>query len=192
MLPKIYALCDFATLQKRNCSLEEFVALCKENETAFIQYRDKTNPLEIQKKNLLELKSLTNIPVIINDQLELLEFCDGLHLGQEDIDSLCNKFSVKSPIELFYRLKKSYPGKIIGISTHNVKEVEEANGFDIDYIGLGAYRATDTKDVSNILGEELSRIASHSKHPVAAIGGVKKDDNIKNVTYNVIGSGMYK
>ncbi len=81
--------------------------------------------------------------------------------------------------------------KILGLSTHNKKEILEANELDLDYIGLGAYRKTSTKDTENILGEKLSLLASFSKHPVAAIGGVRIKDKIKNVTYLVVGSNLY-
>ena len=80
--------------------------------------------------------------------------------------------------------------KILGISTHNEKEVLEANEMDLNYIGLGAYKNTTTKDVSVVLGDKLDTIASKSKHFVGAIGGVKKDDEFTHITYHVIGSGL--
>jgi len=62
---------------------------------------------------------------------------------------------------------------------------------DLNYIGLGAFRGTTTKkDISVVLGDSLDDIASESKHYVAAIGGVRKDDTFKNVVYHVIGSGL--
>ncbi|MDB2562314.1 thiamine phosphate synthase, partial [Sulfurimonas sp.] len=80
--------------------------------------------------------------------------------------------------------------KILGISTHNEEEVLEANEMDLNYIGLGAYKNTSTKNVSNILGDSLDGIASKSKHFVGAIGGVKMSDTFGYVTYHVIGSGL--
>jgi thiamine-phosphate pyrophosphorylase len=63
---------------------------------------------------------------------------------------------------------------------------------DIDYIGLGAYRPTNTKNVTSIGGETLLEIAKLSTHPVAIIGGVRLDDNIPNIKYKVIGSDICK
>ena len=80
--------------------------------------------------------------------------------------------------------------KLLGISTHNEDEVLEANNLDLNYIGLGAYKNTTTKDVPNILGNSLDAIAGKSKHFVGAIGGVGLDDKFQNVTYHVIGSGL--
>ena len=70
-------------------------------------------------------------------------------------------------------------------------EILEANKLYLDYIGLGAYRATNTKDVLNVLGDNISYLAQISKHPVGAIGGVKIDDDIEHVSYNVIASGLF-
>ncbi len=150
------------------------------------------NTHSIQKENILKLKQLTQIPIIINDTIKLLDYCDGLHLGQEDLDSLLHEFKLKDKELLIKLLKKKYPNKIFGLSTHNEIEILEANKFQLDYIGLGAYKSTSTKDVSHILGDSISYLAKISKHPVGAIGGVSITDKIKNITYNVIGSGLLK
>ena len=193
MLPKqIYALCDYATLQKKQISLESYTGICQNHDIVYIQYRDKLSSLETQKQNLLQLQSLTNIPIIINDKLELLDYADGLHFGQEDLEELSNQLKISDKILLIKFLRKKYPNKIFGLSAHNEKEILEANSLDLDYIGLGAYRATNTKDVSTIVGEKISYLAKISKHPVGAIGGVKIDDDISNISYNVIGSDLLK
>lgn len=188
---KIYALCDFELLEKYKISLEKYLNIISVYDIVYIQYRDKINNVNIQKQNLQYLKTNTNIPIIINDHLDLLEFSDGLHMGQEDLEYLSkeNKLSKKDFIK---QLKKTYPKKILGLSTHDKKEIEQANSFDLDYIGLGAYRTTTTKDVNNCLGNSISNLALVSKFPVGAIGGVKIEDNIKNISYNVIGSALLK
>jgi thiamine-phosphate pyrophosphorylase len=188
----IYALCDFASLQNHDINLEQFLQICSKFDVAYIQYRDKLSSIEIQQKNLQYLKSNTNIPIIINDKLELLQYVDGLHMGQEDVDELQASMKLKDRETLFKFLRKKYPNKIFGISTHNEKEILETNNLPLDYIGLGAYRQTSTKDVNNLLGDKISYLAKISKHPVGAIGGVRIDDNIENICYNVIGSGLLK
>ena len=189
MQNKIYALCDYQTLEKFDISLEQYIKICSGHNTVYIQYRDKLNSIKTQKQNILYLKEHTNIPIIINDKIELLDVCDGLHLGQEDLSSLCDSYRLNSS-NTIKLLRKKYPNKTIGISTHNEIEILETNDLDIDYIGLGAYRQTNTKDVSNILGDKISYLAKISKHPVGAIGGVKLSDTIPNIEYNVIGSGL--
>ena len=183
----LYVLCDYETLLKKNISLKKFVDLCKKKDVKIIQYRDKISSFQEQKKNLLYLKLELNIPIIINDKIELIEFADGLHLGQEDLDKIHKdkKIAVK-----LVRLK--IKDKLLGLSTHNEIEILEANELEIDMIGLGAYKNTNTKDVSTILGSKISYLAKISKHPVCAIGGVKVEDIIENIRFNVVGSGFYE
>lgn len=183
----LYVLCDYETLLKKNISLEKFVNLCKKKDVKIVQYRDKISSLEEQKTNLLYLKSQLNIPIIINDKIELIEFADGLHLGQEDLDKIHKdkKLAVK-----LVRLK--IKDKLLGLSTHNEIEILEANELALDMIGLGAYKNTNTKDVSTILGSKISYLAKISKHPVCAIGGVRIEDVIENIRFNVVGSGFYE
>ena len=183
----LYVLCDYETLLKKNISLKKFVDLCKKKDVKIIQYRDKISSLQEQKTNLLYLKSQLNIPIIINDKIELIEFADGIHLGQEDLEKIHKdkKIAVK-----LVRLK--IKDKLLGLSIHNEIEILEANELEIDMIGLGAYKNTNTKDVSTILGSKISYLAKISKHPVCGIGGVKVEDIIENIRFNVVGSGFYE
>ena len=183
----LYVLCDYETLLKKKISLENFVDLCKKKDVKIVQYRDKISSIEEQKKNLLYLKSSLNIPIIINDKIELIDFADGLHVGQEDLQAIHKdkKLAVK-----LIRLK--IKDKLLGLSTHNELEILEANELPLDMIGLGAYKTTSTKDVSTILCSKISYLAKISKHPVCAIGGVKIDDVIENIRFNVVGSGFYE
>ncbi len=185
---RLYALCDEALLQKYNKLLKEFVTIAKANNAEIIQYRNKTADTNFIKSRLIELRKLYDGFLIVNDRYELASFCDGVHLGQEDIVNI-NPDKKKA-----IRIIKEVIGsdKILGLSTHNKQEVLEANEFPLNYIGLGAYRDTATKkDIQGVLGDQLDEIASYSKHFVAAIGGVKKTDTFKHVTYHVIGSGLF-
>jgi thiamine-phosphate pyrophosphorylase len=188
----LYALCDYATLLKKDIYLIDFVRTIKSLDVKIVQYRDKINSLESQIENLNYLKKYLDMPIIVNDKIELLDYADGVHLGQEDLNQMKNeKLKVKSEELVFKLLRKKYPNKLFGLSTHNEKEILQANTYDIDMIGLGAYKATNTKDVESLLGDKLPYLAKISKHPVCAIGGVQIDDKITNVTFNVVGSGLY-
>jgi len=190
---QIYPICDMQTLIKKGLSFLDFLELLKNLDIVYIQYRDKVSDIETQKNNLLFLKSHTNIPIIINDNLKLLEVADGIHLGQEDLIRVKNEeLKIKSSELLFKFLRKKYPNKIFGLSTHNELEILEANRLPLDYIGLGAYKNTTTKDVSTILGSRISYLAKISKHPVGAIGGVKIKDTIDNIAYNVVSGDLYE
>ncbi len=184
---KVYAIFDFELNQKMGFSIEEYISLAKSKGASYLQYRDKVNSLDVKKENLIRIRELWSDTLIINDEPELLFLCDGLHLGQEDL----LKISLDKKEAISY-IRDREKDKILGISTHNIEEIKEANKLNIDYIGLGAYRNTSTKDVSSVLGEQISYIASFSRHPVVAIGGVKIDDNIENISFNAIGLNIYE
>ncbi|AXX91509.1 thiamine phosphate synthase [Malaciobacter molluscorum LMG 25693] len=183
----LYVLCDYETLQKKEISLEKFVFLCKQKDVKLVQYRDKINSNSTQILNLEYLKENLDIPIIINDKIELIDNADGLHLGQEDIYKYHKdkKIAVKL-------IRAKIKNKLLGLSTHNEIEILQANELDLDMIGLGAYKATKTKNVPCLLGDNIIYLSKISKHPVCAIGGVKIEDKIPNVQFNVVGSAFYE
>jgi len=184
---KIYALLDEDSLQKFDWSTKQFVKRAKSVGAQIIQYRNKNGSLNEVKNRLQEIVLLFDGVVIINDYHQLAHLCHGLHIGQEDLKSFGT-----SPQEAVLHLRRKIGEKAwLGLSTHNAKEIEIANNLPLSYIGLGAYRNTQTKSVANILGDALPKLAKLSRHPVAAIGGVKLDDKIDNVTYLVVGSVLY-
>ncbi|MFZ3053079.1 MAG: thiamine phosphate synthase [Sulfuricurvum sp.] len=183
---QLYALCDRDALRTRNITLENFIQKAKENNAVILQYRNKNDDIALIKNDLITIRQLWDGFLIINDYYELISFCDGVHIGQEDLYAIDNE-----PIRAIKILKTAIGNdKIIGLSTHNRAEIDIANNLDINYIGLGAYRATSTKSEAKVLGESLDTLASYSKHPVGAIGGVKMADSFQYVTYHVIGSGL--
>lgn len=184
---RLYALCDQELLDSKGLSVEEFVRIAQHNGAEIIQYRNKKDDTLFIKKQLIKIRRLFDGFLIVNDKYELVEFCDGVHVGQEDLANI--DADPKKAVKTLRSVIGS--DKIVGISTHNMAEILQANEMDLNYIGLGAYRNTTTKsDIVNVLGDDLDTLAAASKHYVAAIGGVKKDDTFKNVTYHVIGSGL--
>lgn len=186
---RLYALCDQDMLDENGISLETFVNIAKQYNAEIIQYRNKDADISFIKQQLIALRKIFDGFLIVNDAYELVEFCDGVHVGQEDLKKIDE--DVSKAVNILRTVINN--DKILGISTHNEEEVLSANYMDINYIGLGAFRNTSTKkDVASLLGSKLDEIAAKSKHPVAAIGGVRLDDSFENVTYHVIGSGLIK
>lgn len=183
---QLYALCDADMLRERGVDILTFAARAKALGATVLQYRNKHSDIASIKNDLIALRKIWEDFLLINDHYELVSFCDGVHIGQEDLKAIDD-----DPMRAIKILKLSIgEDKIIGLSTHNIEEIDIANTLDINYVGLGAYRATSTKSDAKVLGEDLDRIASSSRHPVAAIGGVKLEDNFRHVAYRVIGSGL--
>jgi len=113
--------------------------------------------------SIKKITSPYGVPLIINDRIEvaLAIDADGIHVGQSDI----------APIEARKLLGKE---KIIGLSVENMSQTEEANGLDIDYIGISPVFSTDTKkDIAPPFGlEGVRNVSKISRHPAVAIGGI--------------------
>jgi thiamine-phosphate pyrophosphorylase len=142
-----------------------------------IQLRDK----ELAKRDLYHeatlLRTFTSqhgVILIINDYVDIARAvnADGVHLGQDDLP-------IKEARKI---LGKS---KIIGISTHSLRQALEAERAGADYIGFGPVFATSTKNAGRPKGiKSLQNIKRHVKIPVVAIGGI----TLKNAQ-DVINSG---
>ncbi|MGL5703135.1 MAG: thiamine phosphate synthase [Cetobacterium sp.] len=164
----IYAITD------SECGKDkEFLTYCEEllqGGAKIIQYREKSRDIKKLFKEAKELKILTqkyNAIFIVNDHLDiaLLVDADGIHIGQDDL-----------PIsEVRKVLGKN---KIIGISTHNLNEAEEAVKNGADYIGVGPIFHTDTKkDAGNPLTLNfLEEVEKNINLPYTVIGGIKESN----------------
>ena len=101
-------------------------------------------------------------PFIVNDDPELANElkADGVHVGQDDV----------SPAEARSIVG---PDAIVGLSTHNRKQVEAAHGEPVDYISVGPVWETPTKEGRPATGLELIEFAAtKATLPWFAIGGI--------------------
>jgi thiamine-phosphate pyrophosphorylase len=135
---------------------------------SYIQLREKDASSRLFLKRAMALKSILKpggIPLIINDRVDiaLAVNADGVHLGQSDM-----------PYEHARRLMG--PDAIIGLSVETWEDVEEAEGLDVNYLGVSPVFATPTKtDTKDPWGlEGLEKISNYSRHPLVAIGGLSE------------------
>lgn len=139
----------------------------------FIQYREKLLSKRESYKIALKLRGITrkyNAVLIINNDIDiaLSVDADGVHLGQEDF-----------PVQAARKILGD--DKIIGLSTHSLKEAEDAQGLGVDYIGIGPIFKSITKDVREPLGIEIIKeVKRISRVPVIAIGGIN-EENVSDV-----------
>ncbi|PGG95301.1 hydroxyethylthiazole kinase [Polytolypa hystricis UAMH7299] len=147
-----------------------------------VQYRDKHSDTGVQittAKKLHEITRAHNIPLIINDRVDiaLAVGAEGIHVGQDDMD-----------VE---EVKKMMPeGAIIGASVSSVEEARIAVEKGATYLGIGAIYATPTKkDTKSIRGpagarEILSFLSTlpDMKIGTVAIGGINLS-NVQRVLY---------
>ena len=131
-----------------------------------VQYRNKSAGAALlleQARPLLNLCRSYNVPLIINDHLDLAVAvgADGIHLGQDDIPVATAR----------HRLG---PEKIIGVSCYNQMELAtEAEKQGVDYVAFGAFFVSSTK--SNTVTASMSLLQQSRQMlnvPVVAIGGI--------------------
>ena len=100
--------------------------------------------------------------LIVNDRIDvaLAAGADGVHLGQTDVDLAA---------------ARSLGRFAIGVSTHDVEQVERAVAGGADYLGFGPIFATTTKanpdPVQGISGLR-DAVAAARGIPIVAIGGI--------------------
>jgi thiamine-phosphate pyrophosphorylase len=184
----IYALLDKEALVKRGLSIVELSQKIQALNIPIAQYRNKVGSIEEKRQDLLDIRRFYRGQLIINDTIELIEYANGLHVGQEDLRLYADDLTTAIAL-----IRNKIGSKLLGLSTHNKKEILEANELNLDYIGLGAYRGTQTKAEAKILGSEALVLAKESKHLVGLIGGVKLSDSFPSqIKYRVIGSDLYE
>ncbi|MBF2022653.1 MAG: thiamine phosphate synthase [Hydrococcus sp. C42_A2020_068] len=138
-----------------------------------VQYRDKNTDDIIRLANAQKLRQLCRdygALLIINDRVDLALAvdADGVHLGQQDL-----------PIAVARQILG--PQRIIGRSTTNPQEMEQAIAQGADYIGVGPVYETPTKAGKAAAGLEYVRHAvKHAPIPWFAIGGIDLS-NVKDV-----------
>lgn len=135
-----------------------------------IQLREKNwSGRQLYETGLL-LRQLTRehgVRLIVNDRVDVAYAiqADGVHLGQTDV-----------PIHVARVILGSRG--IVGISAHTVEEAIEAEKAGADYIGVGPFRDTITKqDTEPVIGiEGIRSIRDKVSLPIIAIGGIQAED----------------
>ncbi|WP_034849005.1 thiamine phosphate synthase [Clostridium hydrogeniformans] len=127
--------------------------------------------------NLRKLTKKYNIPLIINDRVDiaLLVDADGVHVGQKDI-----------PAKEVRRLIGK--DKILGVSARTIEEAMRAKEDGADYLGVGAIFSTTTKlDAKNVKKEEVKKIKEDVGLPMVGIGGLNLGNIQKTFNYGLDG-----
>lgn len=107
----------------------------------------------------------SDVLVIVDDRVDVAvalrnRGCAGVHLGRDD----CPPGVARDLLG---------PLPLIGLSTHDVRQVARASELEVDYLGFGPIHPTQTKGYDRGVGSEACWIArSAFPGPVFAIGGV--------------------
>lgn len=167
--PKFYAIVDRGSLPP-SISVTEFSEALINSGVRLLQYRNKLGSARKMLSDARELKRIVSkfnekVSLIMNDRADLAvaSALDGVHLGQEDLSVEGARVLCKPPVT-------------VGISTHNLGQVEAANNTSADYIALGPIFQTSSKvNPDPIVGlEGLKAARKLTKKPLVAIGGITR------------------
>jgi len=165
-LPRLYAIVDSSAHQ----STADLVAYAEELATAgctLLQYRNKSHNARVMLEQARELKKHLgeSVRLIMNDRADLCLAADfdGVHVGQDDLSAE----SVR---------KIMGPELWLGVSTHNPKQLSEADLTSADYLAIGPVFSTSSKEKPDpVVGLEGVRWARElTRKPLVAIGGVSR------------------
>jgi thiamine-phosphate pyrophosphorylase len=166
VLPRLYVIVD-AEL----CSGSEIVCAKQllEAGVRLLQYRNKTSPAREFLQTASEMAKVL-VPLgaiyLVNDRPDIgyLAGASGVHVGWGDLSPEDAKRIIG-------------PRKLVGISTHNIEQFQEAAGGVSDYIAIGPIFATTTKkNPDPVVGTALlKQIRPLTQKPIVAIGGITLD-----------------
>ena len=123
---------------------------------AFLALAERLVPARAQR---------TTADVIVNDRADIarLSGAAGVHVGQDDL-----------PVDDVRSI--AGPAAVVGLSTHDERQVDEAVAGTATYVAVGPIFGTATKDTGySARGLELVRYAAGRGKPVVAIGGITLD-----------------
>lgn len=147
-------------------TLTDVVAAAVQGGVTCVQLREKqlnTRDFFAQAIALKELLAPHNIPLVINDRIDVALACgaQGVHLGQSDMPVAQARRLL--PLNVF-----------IGWSVETMEDVARSASLPVDYLGVSPIYATPTKtDTQAPWGlEGLRKVRSATALPLVAIGGI--------------------
>ncbi len=178
-LPRIYPIIDATQFNSGARALENLLHFAEElinSGATLIQYRDKSQDVRRAMNWARELRRVAGqrARLIINDRTDLClaANADGVHLGQDDLSAAAARRIFDAV------LQHSSPSRAlwIGVSTHNLTQLREADQMPVDYIAIGPVFATSAKakpdPVVGLDGVRQARAATSK--PLVAIGGITR------------------
>lgn len=155
----LYAILDTALLARHGHSLADVVAACGNLE--WVQIRHK-GPFDRNFVSELEACAKIRQNLILNDRADYAAlFGFGLHIGQEDLPPAAARGIIGAESKL-------------GLSTHNLEQLEVGTREPVDYLALGPIFATTSKEnLDPVVGlARLAELRPLTRLPLVAIGGI--------------------
>ncbi len=165
---------QYLTQDVDTISHPELAEIACKNGIRWLQLRVKNKSFDTYLSIAKDVKTICdkwNCTLIINDNVEICKAIDahGVHLGKNDM-------AITDARKILGN------NKIIGGTANTIEDIEQLEKQGVDYIGLGPYKFTNTKEnLSPVIGIDGYQKMMHStiyniKKPVIAIGGIQLND----------------
>src|SRR5712692_7703426 len=163
VLPRLYVILDAALLTVPETECAEKLAAAG---VRLLQYRNKrasVRELFESSKRLSSLLIPRGVTFVVNDRADVATVAgaSGVHIGQEDLGVEAARAVLGS-------------GKLVGVSTHNLEQFNQAAVTSADYIAVGPVFSTSTKaNPDPVVGIDfIRRVRPLTQKPIVAIGGI--------------------
>ncbi|MGA2903719.1 MAG: thiamine phosphate synthase [Candidatus Korobacteraceae bacterium] len=169
-LPKLYAIVDvscFAMPLRTTGAIVDYARDLASGGATIIQYRNKVGTTREMLAHARELRHVLDdgVTLIMNDRADICIAADlqGVHVGHDDLSPEGARAVIGS-------------NRILGVSTHNLEQLREADAGPADYIAFGPVFTTSTKrNPDPVVGLDGIRSArAATKKPLVAIGGITR------------------
>lgn len=169
-LPKLYAILDvscFAMPLRTTAAIVDYARDLASGGATLIQYRNKVGTTREMLDDVRAIRRALdgNVILIMNDRADICIAADlqGVHVGQDDLSPEGARTVIG-------------PERILGVSTHNLEQLEQADAGSADYIAYGPVFATSSKrNPDPVVGLDGIRAArSATRKPLVAIGGITR------------------
>jgi len=169
-LPRLYAIVDvgcFDPSRRTTSAIVDFARELAAGGVELIQYRNKDGDARTMLSHARELRRALDrkVKLIMNDRADLCLAADfdGVHVGQDDLSPEGARLVVGSD-------------RIVGVSTHNLEQLKQADASPADYIAFGPIFTTSTKlNPDPVVGlDALLKARAATSKPLVAIGGITR------------------
>ena len=169
-IPRLYAIVDvscFAMPLRTTAAIVDYARDLVSGGATLIQYRNKVGTTREMLDHAREIRRALpdNVTLIMNDRADICIAAElqGVHVGQEDLSPEGARVVIG-------------PDRILGVSTHALEPLQQADAGPADYIAYGPVFATSSKrnpdPVVGLDGVRAARAAT--RKPLIAIGGITR------------------
>jgi thiamine-phosphate pyrophosphorylase len=169
-LPRLYAILDvscFAAPLRTTAAIVDYARDLATGGVTLIQYRNKVGPTREMLSHAREIRRVLGdgVTLIMNDRADICIAAgyNGVHVGQDDLSPEGARIVIG-------------PERILGVSTHNLEQLKEADAGPADYIAYGpVFPTSGKKNPDPVVGLEGIRAArAATKKPLVGIGGITR------------------